>query len=247
MRRLGWVVGFVLVLVACGSKSGGSAAKVGPGSSSTTGAPAGVEKAKPAPGTGNAQGKVVFDEKPAVGIAVTLCEKFSQYVGGCSGQQYKAQTDSDGVYVIVNVPPGVYQALTVAVFDTSNYLFAQSGILTPKTYNITAEKTLFVDTTYLWKSDLQLVKPDAGSQVSGTNLTLRWNAYPDATYYMVSVYASDPGTSSPLPRQRVAGTTFTLTTSLAAATYRWQVEAYDAQDHKLAASPDNVTFAVVAG
>ncbi|MDQ1376889.1 MAG: hypothetical protein QOE15_1062, partial [Acidimicrobiaceae bacterium] len=47
--------------------------------------------------------------------------------------------------------------------------------------------------------------------------------------------------------QRVAGTTFTLTTSLAAATYRWQVEAYDAQDHKLAASPDNVTFAVVAG
>ncbi|MDQ1439972.1 MAG: hypothetical protein QOG97_200 [Acidimicrobiaceae bacterium] len=247
MRRLGWVVGLVLVLVACGSKSGGSAAKVGPGSSSTTGAPAGVEKAKPAPGTGNAQGKVVFDEKPAVGIAVTLCEKFSQYVGGCSGQQYKAQTDSDGVYVIVNVPPGVYQALTVAVFDTSNYLFAQSGILTPKTYNITAEKTLFVDTTYLWKSDLQLVKPDAGSQVSGTNLTLRWNAYPDATYYMVSVYASDPGTSSPLPRQRVAGTTFTLTTSLAAATYRWQVEAYDAQDHKLAASPDNVTFAVVAG
>ncbi|MDQ1376142.1 MAG: hypothetical protein QOE15_315, partial [Acidimicrobiaceae bacterium] len=47
MRRLGWVVGLVLVLVACGSKSGGSAAKVGPGSSSTTGAPAGVEKAKP--------------------------------------------------------------------------------------------------------------------------------------------------------------------------------------------------------
>ena len=64
---------------------------------------------------------------------------------------------------------------------------------------------------------------------------------------MVAVYASDPGTSSPLPGRRVAGTTFTLTTPLAAATYRWQVEAYDAQDHKLAASPDNVTFTVVAG
>ncbi len=247
MRRSAWLVGLVLVLVACGSKSSGSAAKAGSGSSSTTSAPAGVEKAKPAPGTGNVQGKVVFDEKPAVGIAVTLCEKFSQYVDGCSGQQYKAETDSDGLYLIANVPPGVYQALTVAVFDTSNYLFAQSGILTPKTYTVTADKTLFVDTTYLWKSDLHLVNPVAGSKVSGTNLTLSWSAYPDATYYMVSVNASDPGTSSPLPSQRVAGTTFTLTNSLAAATYRWQVEAYDAKDHKLAASPDDVTFAVVAG
>ena len=56
----------------------------------------GVEKVKPAPGTGNVQGKVLYNSKPAENIEVKLCEKFNQYFGGCSGKTFTARTDKDG-------------------------------------------------------------------------------------------------------------------------------------------------------
>jgi len=43
---------------------------------------AGVEKIKPAPGTGNVQGKVLYNGKPVEHIEVKLCETFNQYFGG---------------------------------------------------------------------------------------------------------------------------------------------------------------------
>src|ERR1041385_848165 len=61
-------------------------------SSDTPGTPStetGVEKIKPAPGTGNEQGKVLYNSKPAANIEVTLCEKFNRFFGGCDGQKYR--------------------------------------------------------------------------------------------------------------------------------------------------------------
>src|SRR4051812_40820807 len=42
----------------------------------------GVEKMKPAPGTGNVQGKVLFNGKPVPNNEVKLCEKFNRFLGG---------------------------------------------------------------------------------------------------------------------------------------------------------------------
>src|SRR4051812_6578360 len=53
---------------------------------SANGAEVGVEKVKPAPGTGNVQGKVLFNGKPVENIEVKLCEKFNQFFGGCEGK-----------------------------------------------------------------------------------------------------------------------------------------------------------------
>src|SRR5215208_710830 len=50
----------------------------------------GVEKVKPAPGTGNVQGKVLFNGKPVENIEVKLCETFNRFFGGCSGKTYTA-------------------------------------------------------------------------------------------------------------------------------------------------------------
>src|SRR5678815_3778006 len=72
----------------------------------------GVEKVKPAPGTGNVQGKVYYNSKPAPNIEVKLCETFNRFMGGCSGKTYTAKTDSEGVYVIANVPPGTYESVS---------------------------------------------------------------------------------------------------------------------------------------
>ena len=63
----------------------------------------GVEKVKPAPGTGNVQGKVLYNGKPVENIEVKLCEKFNQFLGGCDGKTFTARTDKGGEYVITNV------------------------------------------------------------------------------------------------------------------------------------------------
>src|SRR5829696_8804058 len=107
----------------------------------------GVEKVKPAAGTGNVQGKVLYNGAPLEDIDVRLCEKFSRFLSGCGGQIYTAKTDKDGDFVIANVPPKEYEGLTVRIFDTDGYVFATTGIagISATKYNVEADKTLFVE------------------------------------------------------------------------------------------------------
>src|ERR1043165_10301530 len=148
-----------------------------------------VEKVKPAPGTGNVQGKVLYNGAPVENIDVRLCETFSRFLSGCGGKIYTAKTDQDGEFVITNVPPKEYEGLTVRVFDTDSYVFATTGIagIAQQKYDVVADKTLFVAPTHLFKSDLQVVNPKAGSTVSGDHLELKWQPYPDAAYYKFSL------------------------------------------------------------
>ena len=206
----------------------------------------GVEKVKPAAGTGNVQGKVLFNSQPAENIEVKLCEKFSRYLSGCSGQIYTARTDKDGEYVITNVPPKTYEALTARVFDTDEYIFATTGLagISSAKYDVVADKTFFVTPINLFKSDLKTVSPKAGSKVSAEGLKLEWNEYPDAAYYKFSTYADDAGTTSPYVNERVEGTTFEVNKPMPKGTYRFQVTAYNKDDKKLAESSNDVKFTV---
>src|SRR5215218_5892809 len=151
----------------------GCAKKNGPQSgTASTNQPApveGVEKVKPAPGTGNVQGKVLYNGAPVENIQVKLCETFSRFLSGCGGKIYEAKTDKDGDFVITNIEPKEYQGLTVRVFDTDSYVFATTGIagISATKYGVVAGKTLFVSPTHLFKGDLKVVSPKAGSTVSG--------------------------------------------------------------------------------
>ncbi len=207
---------------------------------------AGIEKVKPAPGTGNVQGKVFYNSKPAENIKVQLCETFSRFLGGCGGQTYTARTDKDGVYVITNVGPKTYEALIAHVFDTDSYVFATSGIagLSAAKYDVAADKTFFVTPINLFKSDLKTLNPKAGAKVSAQNLELKWEPYPDAAYYKFSVSSDDPSITSPYINERVEATSFGLDKPLQKGTYRWQVEAYNKEDRKLSESSDDNKFSV---
>src|SRR5918999_5160856 len=110
----------VFVFAGCAKKTGPQSAQSGPVQ--------GVEKVKPAPGTGNVQGKVLYNNAPAENIEVKLCETFSRFLSGCGGKTFTAKTDKDGDFVVANVEPKEYEALTVRVFDTDSYIFATSGI-----------------------------------------------------------------------------------------------------------------------
>ena len=169
----------VLLSLACGGlgKKGGtsesnttantnaSRASATPSGSSGTAEPVtGVEKVKPVPGTGNVQGKVLYNGQPVPDIDVKLCEKFNQYFGGCSGKTYTAKTDAEGDYVITNIPPATYEGLMARVFNTDSYIFATTGIagLSSAKYEVASDKTLFVRPTHLFKSDLKVLNPKAG-------------------------------------------------------------------------------------
>src|SRR5215208_5812377 len=204
----------------------------------------GVEKIKPVPGMGNVQGKVLYNGAPVENIEVKLCETFSRFLSGCGGKIYQATTDKDGDYVITNVPPKEYEGLTVRVFDTDSYVFATTGIagISSAKYNVVADKTLFVMPTHLFKGDLQVVNPKAGSTVSGQDLELKWEPYPDATYYKFSLSPNNHLATPPYTNQRVDDASFKVNKPLEKGTYRFKVEAFNKSDKKLSETPDDINF-----
>lgn len=206
----------------------------------------GVEKVKPAPGTGNVQGKVFYNSKPAENIEVKLCETFSRFVGGCGGQTYSARTDKDGEYVITNVPPKTYEALIAKVFDTDEYIFATAGIagISASKYEVVADKTLFAAPTHLFKGDLKTLNPKAGSKVSAQGLEVKWEPYADAAYYKMSLYANDHNVTAPYVNQRVEATSFAVDKPLEKGTYRLKVEAYNGENRKLSETADDINFTI---
>ncbi len=240
------LTGAAVAFTGCKTPGGNQQPTSNVGSNAAQPGEAGVEKVKPAPGTGNVQGKVSYNSQPVENIEVRLCETFSRFLGGCGGQIYTARTDKDGEYVITNVTPKTYEALTARVFDTDSYVFATSGIagISAAKYDVVADKTFFVTPINLFKSDLKTLNPKAGAKVSAQGLELKWEPYPDASYYKFSIFANDASVTSPYINERVEATSFGLDKPLQKGVYRWQVAAFNKDDRKLSESADDVKFTV---
>lgn len=251
---------FVLVIAACkpsGEKPSGrtansnaNAAAAKPDQEGIMHSGAGQEKEKPAAGKANVQGKVFYNGKPAPAIEVKLCETFNQFFGGCGGQTFTAKTDSNGEYVIKDVPPRVYEALTAKVFDTPYYVFATSGFVGSAKYKLEADQTFFAPDTNLFKSDLKLLNPKAGAKIAGNNVEVKWESYPDATYYKFSINAdasSEAKTEYDYINKRIDGTSYVLDKALSPGTYSCTVSAYNSNDIKLAESSGDIKFTVTGG
>jgi hypothetical protein len=207
----------------------------------------GVEKEKPAAGKGNVQGKAFYNERPATGVEVKLCEKFSRFVGGCGGQTFTTKTDEAGEYLFKDVPPGIYEGLTVRVFNTPYYVFATSGIVQSAKYKIEADQTFFAPDTNLFKQDLKLVNPKAGAKIGASNIEVKWDAYPDAAYYKFSIFADTTSTAKPeydFINKRVDGVSYVLDKPLTPGSYTCKVEAYNGNDIKLSQSSNDIKFTV---
>ena len=242
MQRKLLLVGVLVVLVL----SGCSKREAKSDANSADGKTDQVEKVKPAAGTGNVQGKVLYNGKAVENIDVRLCETFSRFLSGCGGQIYTAKSDKDGDYVITNVPPKEYEGLTVRVFDTDAYIFATTGIagISAAKYKVEADKTLFIDPTHLFKGDLKLTDPKAGSSVATQDVEFKWDAYPDASYYKLTLTPDQHLSESRIVNQRVDGTSYKSPKPLDKGSYQWEVEAFNAANRKLSESPDRITFTI---
>jgi hypothetical protein len=207
----------------------------------------GEEKERPAAGKGNVQGKVFYNQKPVAGIEVKLCEKFNRYLSGCGGETFTTKTDSGGEYLIKDVPPRIYEGLIVKVFDTDYYVFATSGIVQTAKYKIEEGQTFFAPDTNLFKQDLKLLNPKAGAKIGGSNIEVKWDAYPDAAYYKFGIYAdSSTGAKTEYDyiNKRVDGLSYVLDKPLSPGSYSCKVEAFNSNDTKLAESSSDIKFTV---
>jgi hypothetical protein len=248
MRSLGLALSlFVLVILAC--KTAGNKNVVIPTSSQpSTSSGQQVEKQKPQSGTGNVQGKVLYNSKPVENIEVKLCQTFNRFFGGCGGKTITARTDKDGDYVIANVEPGSYEGLLARVFETDSFVFATTGLagINAQKYEVVADKTLFIPPTSLFKGDLKLVNPKPGSKV-GQNLELKWQEYPDAAYYKFSLFSEDSKITSPYINERAESTSFVLEKPMPKGTYRIEIEAYNSDDRKLSETSNDLKMTVTDG
>jgi hypothetical protein len=233
-----------------GNNSNGKTSSAKPDDQGIIHSGSGDEKEKPGAGKANVAGKVFYDQKPAANIEVKLCEKFNQYLGGCSGQTFTAKTDAGGEYLIRNVPPGIYEGLTAKVFDTPYYVFATSGFVGSAKYKLEANETFFAPDSKLFKSDLKLVNPKAGSKLGANSIEVKWESYPDAAYYKFSISAdssSGAETNYDYINKRVDGTSYVLDKPLAPGSYGCSVTAYNSNDIKLAESASDTKFIVTGG
>jgi hypothetical protein len=218
-----------------------------PNADGTIASGVGEEKEKPEAGKGNVQGKVFYNEQPAAAVEVKLCEKFNQYFGGCQGETFVTKTDGNGEYLIKNVPPRIYEGLIVKLFDTPFYVFATSGIVQTAKYKIEADQTFFAPNTNLFKSNLKILNPQAGAKVEPSGIEVKWESYPDAAYYKFGLYAdssSGATTDYDYINKRVDGVSYALEKPLTPGIYTCKVQAYNANDIKLAESSSDIKFTV---
>lgn len=212
-----------------------------------TASTSGAERQKPAAGKGGVQGKVLFNDEPVEGIEIRICEKFSTILGvQCDGEKRTTKTGKDGVFVLADLEPKTYGGLTAKVFNTAYYVFPQEGIMTAQRFPVQADKTIFARDIHLFKDDIKIINPKAGAKVDSKNLEIKWDAYPNAAYYKITLYPEAGGLAT-VSGERVDDPSYTVSEPLANGKYRLQVEAYNAKNHKLAESDDDIKFTATGG
>lgn len=207
----------------------------------------GTAKATPESGKANVQGKVFFNEKPVEGVEVKLCETFSTF-SGCGGETFTSKTDANGEYLIANVAPRDYQGLIVRVFDTKSYVFASNrfGISASK-YKIEPDTTFFAPSTNLFKSDLKVTSPKPKSKVDAKTLEISWEPYEGAAYYKLGMYAQETSSESPYVNEKIEGTSLKADKPIKNGEYRIKIDAFNANDIKLAELSEDLEFTVTGG
>lgn len=194
----------------------------------------------PVEGKGNVAGLVLWNDQPVPKAAVWLCEGFS---GGCTGiYQYRTNTDANGYYVFKNVTPGKY-LVAINSFSTGWFIFYFDADGS-KEQEVSAGKNLVLDPWSIWKFNLSATTPRIDKVLAEAMPTFKWDAYPDAVYYQISI--DDINFNPIVEEERVDGIEFIPAQPLVTCRFYWNVEAFNAQGVKIASTnPGDMYFYVI--
>jgi hypothetical protein len=201
-----------------------------------------IEVPLPQAGTGNVVGRILWNNRPVVGIEVQLCENFD-WMGGCEGISFSTNTDDKGYYLFQNVTPGEY-ALAAHAIDKDSWLYVTAGLgFGAEKYTVTADKTLFIEEQSIYKFDLKLTYPAKNAEIDVAQPALTWDPYPDAAYY--EVYLTSEKSGAIYVNERVDTNQITPSKPLLGCSYTWQVDAFNADGTKIAESDGYFHFDLV--
>jgi hypothetical protein len=242
-KYLFWLLTFLL-LAACGTggdgRSNGDSTNDSQPESTSNAEELVYEGDKPAEGKGNVFGEIRWNGSGAAGLEVELCADFSSF-SGCGSEPVNGKTDENGRYLFKDVDPGIY-ALSVRVFDSDDWLYISSGILSSAEFEVEAGETLTIGIQNIFKLNVKLLEPTNGSKVAGEEVLLDWNDYAEAEYYKVSMYP-DEGDAI-LIDKRVNETSLQVDLLPVNCGYRWSVEAFNSDRIKIAESAEQFDFVV---
>lgn len=189
----------------------------------------------------------MYNSAPAADIEVKLCETFVMFVG-CKGKIYTTKTDENGEYLFKNVEPMVYESLLVKVFKTTDSIYASNRFgLTAAKYRIEPDETFFAPPSHIYKFDMKGQSPKQGAKIDAKDLEIKWNPYENAKYYKVSMYSKNPKVGAPFTGEEVEGESYKVDKDLTNGDYRVTIEAYNANDSKLAQLDKDLEFTVTGG
>jgi|GEM_PF-2305054 len=194
----------------------------------------------PAAGSGGVFGRLLWNGKPVEGVEIKLCDKI-EFLKGCVGTEYPAVTDADGMYAILDVPPGKY-GLTFRAINSDNWYYITSSILNAKDFEIVADKMIYIGDHHTVKTDLVILSPKEDERITVARPPLTWEPYADADYYKLTFHASRGSTL--VSGLKTKETSFTLDRDLQTCTYSFKVEAFNAQEVKIAEFDGWRNFAV---
>ena len=194
----------------------------------------------PAAGKGNVFGEIRWNGSGAADLEVLLCADFSSF-SGCGGEEFLTTTDENGQYLFEDVVPGVY-ALSVRVFNSDDWLYISSGILSSAEFEVEAGKTLTIGRQNIFKLDVKLQEPRNGGKVVSAEVLLDWQDYPGADYYKVSLYP-DEG-DAVLPDKRTNTSSLRADLLPLSCGYRWSVEVFNSDRIKIAETAEPFDFVV---
>jgi hypothetical protein len=190
--------------------------------------------ATPGPNIGAAHGRILWNDEGASGASSRLCEDFNWIWGTCSGRQYDTKTDTGGWYEFTDIVPDSYCHLVRLVGEP--VWWYKSFIIGCSEITIKAGQVTRIDDFHVSKTDLCLLSPSDDSTLDTNRPTLVWAAYPSAAYYKVYLYRESPSPETILNYVRVDDTTITVPDSLSGGRYRWSVNAYNANNRRIAYS-----------
>lgn len=193
----------------------------------------------PDPGMGNVYGIVRWNSLAAADIHVELCEEYS-FFAGCDGASFPAITNSEGEYLFTTIPPGEY-SLAIRLFATDDWIYVTDGFISAAAFTVIADETTTIPAQNIYKLDVKPTHP-TGNTVESGPITFSWRPYESASYYEVTLLPDQGETI--FAGQRVDTPEISTELPPYNCDYRWQIEAFNRDGIKIAATNDYLIFAV---
>jgi hypothetical protein len=184
----------------------------------------------------------MWNGSPLSEHAIQICTD-ANYKHECETAVFSATSDSNGAFVITNIPPGDYEVLVHAI-DQEKWLDARDLIEFFSTFEITADQCIAAGNINLIKYDLFQKTPGNNAKLSEARPTLTWDAYPDAKYYEV-YWGAEEGQAI-YGRERVDTNEIAPLADVPTCRYNWKVTAFNAQSIAIAKTEEFFGFYVIS-